>query len=146
MPEGSGGQKTFFETAAAEGKAYVHKDFDLISAGDFIQRTGHVLIATGRVIKDDKGKVLEFETLEARGVDYGSVRAWHKPGEKDFTIGHPFRTTDEGVPITVKITIFNRTFTIPILSTPPSKDGKTRLKDNIQQTQVKAEDKDKPPG
>jgi hypothetical protein len=49
---------------------YVHKNFKLLSAGDFIHKDGHVVIATGKIIIEN-GKVTWFQTLEAKGTDEG---------------------------------------------------------------------------
>ncbi len=62
-----------FRKAEKKGQAYVHTDFNLLSAGDLIQENGHVMIATGNVVKDASGNIIKFETIEAAGTAKGSV-------------------------------------------------------------------------
>lgn len=125
---GSGGQLGAFRKAAQEGNAYVHRDFNLISAGDFIQKPGHVMIATGSVHKDAKGNVTEFETYEANSTDVGSVTMWRKVNSS-YTIGHPFRTSDTG-----GLRLYGG-WGVHVFKNPtPSSDPKTRTRDNLQQT------------
>ncbi|MBK6545012.1 MAG: hypothetical protein IPG12_07050 [Saprospiraceae bacterium] len=92
---GSFGQLEAFMTAEKEGKAYVHNNFNIISAGDFIHKKGHVMIATGKVKLDNSGNVVEYETIEANSTDKGVITLWRKVEDsKAFTIAHPFRDTD----------------------------------------------------
>jgi RHS repeat-associated protein len=131
---GSSGQLAAFKTAAKEGKAYVHQDFNLLSAGDFIKKPGHVMIATGNVKVDKKtGFVTEFETYEANSTDVGSVKMWRKVNSS-YTIGHPFRTSDTGAKV-LKTTTTNDCGVL-IASPTPSSDARTRTRDNLAQTVV----------
>ena len=90
---GSKGQLNVFKNAVKKNQAYVHTNFNLISAGDFIYHPGHVMIATGNVKKNQAGDVTEYETMEANSGKVGSVKMWRTVDKKS-TIGHPFRTTD----------------------------------------------------
>lgn len=139
LNNGSKGQLTAFSNLATySGRAFVHKDFNLISEGDFVYNPGHVMVATGNVKLNAKGQVAEFETLEANSTDVGTVRMWRKV-ETKYTIAHPFRTTDKATSIqSVGI------FPVPeIKSEDGAKRGSynrmaiKRVKDNLKQTVVK---------
>jgi cell wall-associated NlpC family hydrolase len=130
---GSSGQLAAFRKAEKEGKAYVHKDFNLLSEGDFIYKPDHVMIATGNVMVDESGKVISFETYEANSTDVGTVKMWRKVG-KSYTIGHPFRTSDDGGGIKLEIP-FIGTVTIP-LPTSPSENAKQRTIDNQERKTI----------
>lgn len=94
---GTTGQLDRFKTAEKRGQAYVHNDFNLLSAGDvIIIPKKHIMIATGNVKVNKDGKVISYETLEANSTAVGSVKKWRDISDNpnNIVIGHPFRTTD----------------------------------------------------
>ncbi len=131
LETGSQGQLNAFEKLAKEGKAYVHQDFNLISAGDFVKLTtkkdSHVMIATGNV-RTVNGKVTEFETYEANSTQEGSITKW-RPVSKIYTIGHPFRTSDTGRTLVIPVGWGLHVFKLPL----PSSNPETRTRENLQQ-------------
>ncbi|WP_207513875.1 RHS repeat domain-containing protein [Longitalea luteola] len=130
LATGSSGQLAALKKAAKENKAFVHTNFNLISAGDFIYKPGHVMIATGLVKIDEKtGNVTEFQTMEAHSTDKGSVRIW-RPVDKKYQIAHPFRTSDGQ-----KIRLFFLEFLIPLLKNDVN--PQVRTEDNKLQARIK---------
>jgi len=134
--EGNKGQLAEFRSAQTQGQAYVHKDFNLITKGDFIQKKGHVMIATGEVVRDEHThKIIMYRTAEANSTAVGSVNYWRKVSDNkdDFTIGHPFRTADHGGLVYLFSSPGFKGF--PIISQTPSPNALTRTTDNVQQTE-----------
>jgi len=127
---GSSGQLEFFKDRAKEGLAYVHKDPNLLSKGDFVYHRGHVMLATGNVRRDEEGNVTHYQTIEAEGTDYGVTMKWrvHKSSR---TYAHPFRSTD-------KLVSFPKDFVGPLPEGGKRVDdvGLQRTKDNLIQTTV----------
>jgi RHS repeat-associated protein len=99
LVDGSTGQLRHFEKAQKLNIAFVHKDSELISEGDWVYRPGHVMIATGNVERNESGQIVSFETLEAKGTGDGTVKTWRnvynsRGKKKNYTFAHPHRTSD----------------------------------------------------
>ncbi len=139
---GSSQQISQMRKAVKANMAYVHQDFNLISKGDLIYHPGHVMIATGRVKKDENGVVTEFETIEAKGTKYGTVYNWRKvnDGKKGSRfIAHPHRTSDN-----LYVPIVGPEEKNALLNESSDVDGniitddynETRTKNNVEQEEV----------
>ena len=92
-------QMLAFKSAEKVGKGLLHENFNLIGAGDLVftrfesDVAKHVVIATGQVIKDDEGNVVEYQVIEAPATGREVEFTWRKP-EEGHKIGHTFRKTD----------------------------------------------------
>lgn len=91
---GSSGQLKQFEEAQLNGLAYVHSDANLVSQGDWLWRSKHVMIATGRVELDDDGNDVSIETIQAASTYQGTIVKM-EPVSEITKIGHPFRSSDD---------------------------------------------------
>jgi len=75
--------------------AIVHHNPNYISKADIVHQSGHVMLATGKVRRDESGNVNEFQVIHQAG-GKGGTFDWINVAAANFRYIHPMRKSDPG--------------------------------------------------
>ncbi len=93
-----------FVEAEEKKQAFVSKDFAKISKGDIVfnKSRKHVMIATGNIKYNDKGKVTSIEIIDAPGTGKFVDTHWRKLQKGDI-FGHTYRKEPSIPPVSTEL-------------------------------------------